>query len=254
MEQVPLHELDLRSIIEAEVDRIGHKDFRRRAGSWYRPVFTRIEVTPDMAQKELLSAVWMKCLEALNGDRAEPLAAEKALAELQRRGVPRDRIQIRATSFRLRMENAEYRIFKRGADETVACPWPSDTWQVMRLSGMRFADFLQIFDAHVPEMDATVPSILEIIHDREREEKKQEMERRIKEATIRTLAEEFLLPLGFAVTFRLGENDRVVLDFTRTEHGHLEIPLEELPDHLRDTASILASLTTDPATIIAADD
>ena len=253
MTQTISQELILQLIIDEEIDRIGHKDFTRRAGSWFRPTYTRIKVTPAMARQELLYAVWAKCLSVLNQEQAEMLAAEKALAELQRRGVPRDRIQFRSNSFRLRLENGEYRIYKRGATEIVACPWPADSWQPVRLSGERFADFLQFFDAHVPEIDAAVPSILELIHERELEDKKQEMERSIKTATIRSLAEEFLLPLGISVSFQLKEDDRVAVMMTRTENGQMELPLEELADRLRDTASVLAALKSEPATILDAD-
>ena len=241
------------SILDTEIERIGHKDFTRRAGSWFKPTDTRIEVTPAMIRLELQYGVWTKYLKVLNQEQTEPLAAEKALAELQRRGVPRDRIQFRSNSFRLRLENGEYRIYKRGAAEIVACPWPADSWQPVRLTGERFADFLQFFDAHLPEIDAAVPSILELIHERELEDKKQEMERSIKTATIRSLAEEFLLPLGISVSFQLKEDDRVAVTMTRTENGQMDIPLEELAERLRDTASVLAALQTEPATILNAD-
>lgn len=249
MTQTISQEQILRSIIDTEIDRIGHKDFTRLAGSWFRPTYTRIKVTPAMARQELLNAVWAKCLSILNQEQAEKLAAEKALAELQRRGIPRDRIQFRSNSFRLRLENGEYRIYKRGADEIVACPWPADSWQPVLLSGERFADFLQFFDAHVPEINTAVPTILELIHARELEEKKQEMAWQIKTATIRSLVEEFLLPLGISVSFQLKGDDRVVVMMTRTENGRMEIPLEELSERLRDTASVLAALKTEPATI-----
>ena len=239
------------SILDTEIERISHKDFTHQDGSWFKPTDTRIEVTPAMIRLELQYGVWTKYLKVLNQEQTEPLAAEKALVELQRRGVPRDHIRYRSNSFRLRLENGEYRIYKQGAAEIVA--WPAYDWQSVRLTGERFADFLQFFDAHLPEIDAAVPSILELIHERELEEKKQEMERKIKTATIRSLAEEFLLPLGISVSFQLKEDDRVAVTMTRTENGQMDIPLEELAERLRDTASVLAALQTEPATILNAD-
>ena len=241
------------SILDTEIDRISHKDFTHQDGSWFKPTDTRIEVTPAMIRLELQYGVWTKYLKVLNQEQTEPLAAEKALAELQRRGVPRDRIRVRSNSFRLRLENGEYRIYKRDAAEIIAGPWPAYDWQPVRLTGERFADFLQFFDAHLPEIDAAVPSILELIHERELEEKKQEMERKIKTATIRSLAEEFLLPLGISVSFQLKDDDRVAVMMTRTENGQMDIPLEELVERLRDTASLLATLQTEPATILNVD-
>lgn len=241
------------SILDTEIERTGHKDFTHQDGSWFKPTDTRIEVTPARIRLELQYGVWTKYLKVLNQEQTEPLAAEKALAELQRRGVPRDHIRVRSNSFRLRLENGEYRIYKRDAAEIIAGPWPAYDWQSVRLTGERFADFLQFFDAHLPEIDAAVPSILELIHERELEEKKQEMERKIKTATIRTLAEEFLLPLGISVSFQLKDDDRVAVMMTRTENGQMELPLEELAERLRDTASLLAALQTEPATILNAD-
>ena len=40
---------------------------------------------------------------------------------------------------------------------------------------------------------------------------------------------------------------------TRTENGQMDIPLEVLAERLRDTASLLATLQTEPATILNAD-
>ena len=241
------------SILDTEIDRIGHKDYTRRTGSWFRPTYTRIEVTPTMARQELRYAVWTKFLSVLEQEQTEMLAAEKALAELQRRGVPRDRIQFRSNSFRLRLENGEYRIYKRDAAEIIAGPWPAYGWQSVRLPGERFADFLQFFDAHLPEIDAAVPSILDFIHERELEGQRMEMAWKIKMATIRSLAEEFLLPLGISASFHLKDRDRVLVIMTRTENGQMDIPLDELADRLRDTASVLAALQTEPATILNAD-
>ena len=52
----------------------------------------------------------------------------------------------------------------------------------------------------------------------------------------------YLKPLGLSVVFQLDEDNTVTLDLSRHESARLVIPLEELPERLRDTESILETL------------
>lgn len=210
-----LKNLDIRGIIAEAAARIGG------------PTVTRVVVTPDMVRRHLLSSVWAGCLDAL----------------CQQDGEVTDKEIIAEGSFRLKLENSEYRIYRQGK-ETVACPWPSDLWSIIRIGGERFADFLQYFDAHIPEIVSEVPAIMETIRLRELEEKRAKMEQEIRNTTVRSLLDQYLKPLGLSVVFRLNENNIVTLDLSRQESARLEIPLEELPERLRDTESILATLIT----------
>ena len=250
-----MKDLDIRGITAEVAARIGGMDLEQRTGGWYqrRPTVTRVVVTPDMVRRHLLSSVWAGCLDALGrqeGEKADrAMTAELALAELIRRGVPRESIRIREGSFRVKLENSEYRIYRRGAAETTACPWPSDLWSVVRLGGERFAEFILFFDSHVPEIVAEVPAILETIRDRETEERKRTMEREIRETTVRSLLEQHLKPLGLSAGFLVGEDGCVTLTLKRTESARLEVPMEELPELLSDTETVLGSLFTEPARI-----
>lgn len=242
-----LKNLDICEIIAEAAARIGGMDLVHRTGGWNqrRPTVTRVVVTPDKVRRHLLSSVWAGCLDALcqqDGEAADKaMIAELSLAEMRRRGVPRESIKVREGSFRLKLENSEYRIYRRGK-ETVACPWPSDLWSVIRIGGEHFADFLQFFDAHVPEIVSEVPAIMETIRLRELEEKRAHMEREIRNTTIRSLFDQYLKPLGLSVVFQLDEDNTVTLDLSRHESARLVIPLEELPERLRDTESILETL------------
>jgi len=254
-----LKNLDIRGITAEAAARIGGMALEKRTGGWNRrPVVTPVVVTPGLVQRHLLSSVWAGCLDALAGrDGAEAdgaMTAELALAELIRRGVPRESVRVREGSFRLRLENSEYRIYRRGAAETVACPWPSDLWSVVRVGGECFADFLQYFDARVPEIVAEVPAILETIRQRQLEGKKAKMEREIRKTAVRSLLEQCLGPLGITAGFRLGEEDQVTLDLSRMESARLEFPLEKLTEVLRDPASVLTMLTTEPARVYCTDE
>jgi hypothetical protein len=235
-------------------------DLKKRDRGWNpcHPSVIRITVTPERVRRHLLTSVWASCLDALQkqvGERAEgTMTVELALAELIRRGVPRENIHVRKSSFRLKLDNLEYRIYKRDFTEIVASPWPADLWSVVRIDGVRFADFLQFFDAHVPEIVAEVPGILETIHERELEERKQEMARDIRKTTVRALLEKYVKPLGLSAGFRIAEDGMVSLELTRRESACLEIPLEALPEVLRNTDMILAELTAKPVDIFDEDD
>ena len=52
-------------------------------------------VTGGTIRRHLLSSVWADCLSALEEDAVPATVAEPALAELMRRGLPRERIQVR---------------------------------------------------------------------------------------------------------------------------------------------------------------
>lgn len=255
-----LNNLDIRGITAEAAARIAGMDLEKRDRGWNpcHPSVVRITVTPDLVRRHLLTSVWASCLDAIQkqvGERADgTMTVEQALAELIRRGVPRKSIQVRKSSFRLKLDNLEYRIYKRNVTETVACPWPADLWSVVRIDGIRFADFLQFFDAHVPEIVAEVPAILNIIHERELEGRKQEMAREIRKTTVRALLEQYVKPLGLSAGFRIAEDGMVTLELTRRESACLEIPLKALPEALRDTDSILAELTAKPADIFDEDD
>ena len=254
-----LKNIDIRGITAEAAARIGGMALEQRTGGWNRrPVVTPVVVTPDQIRRHLLSSVWAGCLDALAGrDGAEAdgaMTAELALAELIRRGVPRGSIRVREGSFRLTLANSEYRMYRRGAAETVACPWPSDLWSVVRVGGECFADFLQYFDARVPEIVAEVPAILETIRQRQLEGKKAKMEREIRKTAVRSLLEQCLGPLGITAGFRLGEDGRVTLDLSRMESARLEFPLEKLTEVLRDPASVLTMLITEPARVYCTDE
>lgn len=254
-----LKNLDIRGITAEAAARIGGMAREQRTGGWNRRAAgTPLVITPDQIRRHLLYSVWAGCLDVLAGREGAgadgAMTAELALAELIRRGVPRESVRVRESSFRLRLPNSEYRMYRRGAAETVACPWPSDLWSVVRIGGERFADFLQYFDSRVPEIAAEVPAILEAVRLRELEERKARMEREIRRTTVRSLLEQSLAPLGLTAGFSLGEDGRVTLDLSRLETARLEVPLEELPAVLRSPEPVLAALAAEPARIFDKDE
>ena len=245
-------ELDFRGFIADAAARIAGMDLERRPMAWYhsRTDTARIVVTPDMVRRHLLTSVWNACLDALGEEKdLPPMNAERTMAELFRHLVPRENIQVREGAFRLRLDNCEYCIFRRDGQETVARPRPSELWSVIRIGPERFADFLLRFDAHVPEILAEVPSVLEAIHEREREEQKRKMELEIRKTAVRALIKQYLEPMDLSVGFKIEEDGQVELFLKRIETARLRIAMEYLPETLGDTAWILSALTPEPVRI-----
>ena len=148
--------------------------------SFINGFFTRIKMTPEQVRKLLFEKVWGMCIEQLNGLYAatEPLVIEKALSELMKKGVLKDRIVFKKESFRLRLENGRYRAYKHGVTGGItASPWPADHEYSIMISGKRFAEFILQFDAEIPEILTHLPEVLEAVRRKELEEKQQDIER-----------------------------------------------------------------------------
>lgn len=221
------------------VEEISNTPLERPGGFFNRrPV--KVVVTPRIIREMLLRKVWGKGIELLNTleAKAEPLVAEKALSILVKMNVVQDKIVYKKDSFRLRLENGEYRVYTFGASGTVyACPWPSEKRFEIHISGTRFADFILRFDAEIPDMVSHIPEITEAIEARELEEWKQKKEKELKEQVLRSLIEQYMTPLGLSVCYDLHEGDMVSMDVFQTLTAHLEMPLAQMMDKLKDAGS-----------------
>ena len=68
------------------------------------------------------------------------------------------------------------------------------------------------------------------------------MEDEIKDNLVKTLIEQYLKPLGLSVLYHIGEGDIVSMNLRKVMSAHIEIPLRELADKLKDTAGVVDSL------------
>lgn len=234
----------LKAITAEAALEISNMSLEHRGGFLNRYV-TRVDTSPENIRQMLQETVWAKCIEkinALNLD-TEPLAVEKALSVLIKRKALKERVACKRRSFRIQLANSQYRAYREeGTDYIRACPWPAKKQYVIRISGGRFADFLLQFDAGILEMLSRVPAIMDAIRTRELEERKELIETELKERVITSVIDQFLKPLGLNTSYVVGEGDRVILDISQVLSAHLEIPLWQLPEKLKDVEAVMAML------------
>ena len=232
--------VDFKAITAEVVKEVSSIPLERPGGFFSRhPV--RADVSPEILREMLLRKVWGKGIELLNSleARAEPLVAEKALSVLMKKGVVREKIIYRKNSFRLKLENSQYRAYTSGASGPVyACPWPSEKRYEIVMSAGRFADFLLQFDAGIPEIVSHIPEIVETLRSRELEERKRKTERELKDRVLQSLIGQYLKPLGLSVRYELEKDDRVSVDVSQTLSAHLEMPFAQVTERLQDADAI----------------
>ena len=242
-----MESIDLKAITAEVVTELSNMSLKRRTGGWHRSQVTTIQVSPDTVRSSLLFGVWEKCFGVLNEHvkGKEPLAAEKALTIMTRKGLPKDNIQFRKNSFRVQLENAQYRIYKMSETSIYACPWPSERRCGILVSGETLADFMIRFDEEIPDIVSHVTTIMAVIRARELEETKRVMEVEIKDNLVQTLIDQYLKPLGLSVLYNIGAGDIVSMDLRKVMSAHIEVPLGELAGKLKDTASVVDALSVE---------
>ena len=242
-----MESIDFKEITKEIVTVLSNIPLERRTRGWYGSHLTKIHFTPDMVRSMLLFGVWKKSLDLLNEDekKSEPLAVEKALAILMKKGVVKDRIQFKKNSFRVQLNNSQYRIYKLDEKGVYACPWPLEEGYRTYVPSVHLAPFLMRFDEEIPSIVSHVTTIMETIRTRELEETKRKMEKEIKDRLVRSLIDQYLKPLGLSAEYNVGAGDIVSLDLRKVMSAHIEIPLDRLADKVKDTAGIVDSLLTE---------
>ena len=241
--------IDFKTITARVVTELGNMPLERKWRSFFNNYVERIDVTPDWIRKQILEKVWSSCMEVLNkaGGDTEPLLAEKALSELLKKEVVREKVVYKKDSFRMRLENGRYRVYKNGPHgATFACPWPAEKRYEVHISGQQLAEFIIQFDMEIPAMASFIPKIMETLRERELKESRRQMEAELKERILASLIEQFLKPLGLSVQYNIGEDDVVSLDLTQILTAHLEVPLSKLQEILKDTDALMGMMNAVP--------
>ena len=241
---VGMGSIDFKAITNEAVTELSNMPLEKRTGGWHRSCVTRTHVTPDIIRSALLFAVWAKCFGRLNehAEKDGPLAVEKALTIMTGKGAVKDKIRFKKNSFRVQLANAQYRIYKTSDTRFYACPWPSEKRCKILVFGEALADFMIRFDEEIPHIVSHVTTIMETIRARELEETKRSMEDGIKDNLVKTLIGQYLKASGLSVQYHIGEGDIVSMHLRKVMSTHIEIPLGELADKLKDTAGIIDSL------------
>ena len=68
------------------------------------------------------------------------------------------------------------------------------------------------------------------------------MAEEIKDNLVQTLIDQYLKPLGLSVLYHIGTGDIVSMDLRKVMSAHIEVPLGELAEKLKDTAGVVDSL------------
>lgn len=203
----------------------------------------------EQIRGRLILNIWNECLKQLGGNPVEdgPLAAEKVVIALGRRGVSRDRMPFKSHSFRVKLDNYNYRIYKRTSG-FASRPWNSASHElrILKLDADVFAEFLLEFDKWIPVMLRAVDDVYQYYKEVNREKEKKEMVHKILVGTVESIIEQRLRSLGLTVNYRFVNNgESVSLDIWQIRHSNLEVPIDELADRLRDPDTILDSLVTE---------
>ena len=238
--------IDFKAITEEVAAGLSNIPLEMKTGGWPSPHVTKYQVTPDFVRSTLIFAVWVKVLDAFKPDDyvTEPMAVEKTLAVMMRRGLVTD-IRFKNNSFTVTLANSKYRIYKYGKKEIYACPWTSDRRCEIPVIGAPLADYIMRFDEEIPAIVSHVPTIMKAIMARELEETKRLKEKEIKDKLIQSLIDQYLKPLGLSARYEVDAGDIVSLDLRKVMSAHIEMPLGELADKLKNTAGIADSLSVE---------
>lgn len=248
-----MKDLDIKAIIEKEVNNIINMPRERKVFWNNNTHVTKYNQTPGEIWEKLVSLVWKVCLEKLRlrQESHEILAAEKAISILIKLGAVREKVVFKTDSFRVKLENYDYRIYKLGASSfnnchkkpkqdsyprLKACPWPSESRCDVQISGETFAEFLLAFDAEIPYMENKIPQIMEKIRARELEVNKQQMERELKDRIIKSLLDQYLTPHGITAHYTINDDDTVSIELQKIIISRHEIPFDKLSENLPDLA------------------
>ena len=239
-----MESIDFKSITNEVVTELSNMPLEQRTGGWQRSYVTKVQDTSDIIRSALLFSVWDKCFGLLNehAENNELLALETALTILTGKGVVKDKIRFKKNSFRVQLANAQYRIYKMSDTDIYACPWPSEKRCRIHVFGETLADFMIRFDEEIPHIVSHVTTIMATIRARELEDTKHQIENEIKEKLVQSLIEQYLKPLELSVHYHIDAKDTVSLDLRKVVSAHIEIPLGELADKLKDTAGVVDSL------------
>ena len=238
--------VDLKKITAEAVEKISNMPFETR--SFFNRTPRKIDVNPGMIRKMLLETVWEKGIDCLKekSPGTEPLAAEKAMSLLLKRDAS-IKVTYKKGSIRANLPNSEYRFYKIGPQGAAyGCPWPFEHKYELGVTGRVFADFLQQFDAEIPEIVSYVQGALTTIEEKRLEEKKKEMEVAIKKEVIRAIVEKYIKPLGWTVQYSLGEDNTVSMDISQKITAHIDVPIHQLAESLKDPDAIRALFAPAP--------
>ena len=247
--QVAGKEINLDEILEDVAELGGHKVY---IYGWNLENHSLQDIQSFMIQETWKSIVLSAGPK--EGLLCNPSAAVAALIE---KGIPKEDILFRNTTFHVTLPHCKFRIRRTTDGGTKAGPMIMCKGQVsyeyldIHLLPEAFAEVALAFDSLIDRIRDRASHEFGIIREIRLEEEKKEKARKIMNDTICAILEATLKPLGINYSFE--ENDgKVHLLLTQTRKAEMDIPMENLYDTLMDGKAVLESLS--PAEAIELDE
>ena len=179
------------------------------------------------------------------------LAAEKVVAALMKNGIGKDKVRFSKGIFRVQLSNMEYWIYKKD-DGCYVRPGNSANCSLsfQRTSPRGIANYIINFDKDVPELERRSKLLFDAIQEQQIQQRQAAMVKELSENILMPLVEQYLKPLGISVQYDFDDDcSNVSLYLRQVFSAHLDIPMEQLAEKLKDTEAILSELTPEPAMI-----
>jgi len=171
------------------------------------------------------------------------IKAEKAIAELMRRGFRGEAITYRTNHYIIRINGHDHHI-KRTLEGFGFRPdqdYSTMMFPIFGLDEKEFADFLIQFDELYDKMKEAARILLQMDSNNRQREKKEAISFDIQRIMVHSLIQEYISPFGLEADFKL-LNGNVKLTVSRKVEAHFDVPIEKLAELLKDTNSVMKAL------------
>lgn len=236
--------IDIHQMIDTAANAV--RDHFAEHRSWWSD--ESVEDYRPMVRGQLLERIWAELFslgrdqKPYKGDNSAP----SAVAELIRNGLDQGKVSVKRASFRVSLPHLEYRIRRRDSGGYTARPNVTRCFEnhapFMTLPPAVFAQRLFLFDSAMPEIERRLEEIQDTLKEVAREVSQERIVTKIRDATVESLARQFLEPLGIDFFYGYTDDGMVHLVLTQMRQAHLDIPLADLAAALSDTDALMMQL------------
>jgi len=203
--------------------------------------------------KQLGDFLFMSVVKQVADRQGKELPAsnpEVTMAELIRLGVPKENVCARCSNLTAKLPNASYRLYRKDfgyPHGSVQVTWKECGILVHPgLSPTDLARFIFLLDSHLPEIDKAAKTILGEMQDDVRVKQAEEKALEIARKTVGIQLSDALPGMGISGHYTVSSDGKVRLHISRSFHGEIELPIEDLADFLSDTARVESTLEANP--------
>ena len=197
----------------------------------------------DAIRGTFLGGAWAECVSSLEPveGKPDPLAVEKVVLGLIRRGVPRDRFDFSDTVFYARLDHFGFYMAKKQAGfEVRLFGTRGGRDPLLQVDPGQFADMCMQFDASMPEIEKAGDELVGYFKEKAWELSRRAMELKIQRNILDAMIEQYVKPLGIKVRYHIDPEDGTVSASFRQElTGELVLPMEKFQEALKDIQPVL---------------